>query len=1538
MNPTESYRTASADLNGVDSGPDEPRVLQAVEEYMAALEAGRAPDRDEFLTRHASIAGRLGDYLDGLELIARAGPQAATEAGDLAEAEPLGDFLLVRELGRGGMGVVYEAVQRSLNRRVALKVLPFAATMDSRQLQRFQNEARAAASLDHPHIVHVHAVGYERGVHYYAMQFIDGQTLAALIADLRQRGGRRVLPEAQPTTPHTPEPLAPESPPEDTVPRAAASTEWTPLDRAHFRRVAELGIQAAEALDHAHTLGIVHRDIKPANLLLDARGGLWVADFGLAHIQSDSRLTMTGDLIGTLRYMSPEQALAKRVVVDHRTDVYSLGATLYELLTLEPAYCGTDRHELLRQIAFEDPKSPRRIDKAIPSELETIVQKAMEKNPAERYATAKELADDLRRWLADEPIRAKRPGPVVRLRKWSIRHRRALVFATGVLALAVVALAASAIYATTAYHAEKVERQKAQEAERKAELAGGNEKQQREVAEKQRDEAEDQLYLADMQQAPRLLAIPDMLRLREILESHRPREGQRDRRGWEWYYLRGLCDRELLTIQEDCGGGLMTGISWLSKNRLQTKCECIKVWELDEPNKTASIRWRTSAFHNRTFLQQSQLSPDGSCLARLHSASGRDAFVQIEDVHSGQVIASLPTAYVSKLAWSPDGRRLAASSADSRNLKGTTQVGEARSILTIWEARSGKKLVTCQTKDPPTRESEGQGEPLVWSPDGKLLAEAGDIVQGVPTDRIWETDSGRQVRVFRLFAEGAASGARVGGWVWTGQRLVGLVTGYTNQFPVKYLAWSPDSKRLAIVPPHGEESASVTIQILDAATGQRTLTLPGGGDCVAWSPDGASMAIPSAYPRPAVVVWDATTGRERFTLRGHDGYRVSLVAWSPDGCRLASADNVNSVIKVWDVTQGPEFTRLVAHTTAVHSVAWNPDGKRLLSVADWDGTVKVWDWPRKELLFEVKGQQGEIGAAWSPDGNRLAVFSPTPKLGDLPWNSRIERHLLAVIRDGRTGKALRSLYGSIMKDGGTSNHPIAWSPDGSLLACQSIDNHLKVWDVRTGKEVELFPVKQKLTLAAGLAWSPDGRWLGLGLGLSGEGLLLCDSARPATGRVFPTGLRPGRAWSWSPDSRSLALFDNSGALRIFAVPGGQEAGPRLEALGEANSAAWNPGGDRLAIAGNDGALQVWEPKSGRQLLSLSGGTSLMCLSWSPDGSRLTADGKDGTVRVWDASSGYGLGPVSRPEEGLYQRVQRARLAYNRCLSLQDLGRHAEAEAALAEAVAEWEGFLRRGDPVPSAERELSFVLTRHAKRLWENQRLQDAEHSYRRALAVHREFASKLDKGSPSQKRAAAVEAQIQRELSLVLLEARLPALLKGKDKGKDAGECLALAQLCQLRKQFFAASAHFYAQAFKAEPKLANDLQAQHRFRAAWVAVVAGCGGGKDASNLGDEEHARLRAQALGWLRDELAAWRALLDKEPAKTKPMVAQQMQHWLNDPDFKGMRGPDALAMLPETEHKDWQKLWTDVADTLARAKAKGTVPPQKIAPAEAPKRE
>jgi serine/threonine protein kinase len=251
------------------------------------------------------------------------------------------------------MGVVYEAEQISLRRQVALKVLPFAATMDPRHLQRFHNEAQSAACLHHTNIVPVFSVGCERGVHFYAMQFIDGQPLSDLIRQLRERGKIASAPLGEVRT----EAYHP-APDAVATPRPVA--EMTPLTGEgrrgpdYYRKVVQLGVQAAEALDHAHQLGIVHRDIKPGNLLVDRRGNLWVTDFGLAHVRhSEASLTVSGQMVGTPRYMSPEQALARRVPIDHRTDVYSLGVTLYELLTLRPAFESEDRQELLHQNRLE---------------------------------------------------------------------------------------------------------------------------------------------------------------------------------------------------------------------------------------------------------------------------------------------------------------------------------------------------------------------------------------------------------------------------------------------------------------------------------------------------------------------------------------------------------------------------------------------------------------------------------------------------------------------------------------------------------------------------------------------------------------------------------------------------------------------------------------------------------------------------------------------------------------------------------------------------------------------------------------------------------------------------------------------------------------------------------------------------------------------------------------------------------------------------------------------------------------------------------
>jgi serine/threonine protein kinase len=438
------------------SGNASAELALVIERLNARLEAGEPVDVEEVLRQYPEHAAELRELLPAMALLVNL--SRSTVHGSIARDEngallgELGDYRLIREVGRGGMGVVYEAEQISLGRRVALKVLPFAATMDPRQLQRFKNEAKAAASLRHENIVHVYGVGCERGVHYYAMEFIDGLTLAHVIA---RRAGPRERPVDSPasvTVPYHRALTRPRSPDEPTAPAAALATERGPKGRDFYRTAAGLIAQAADALEHAHSFGIVHRDVKPANLLLDAAGKLYVSDFGLARFGSDAGLTMTGDLLGTLRYMAPEQALAKHNLVDHRADVYGLGATLYELLTGRPAVDGADKQEVLRRIAFEDPAPPRKHDGAIPVELETIALKAPAKDPAERYPSAAELADDLRRWLGHQTIRARRPSLRQRLDKWVRRHSAAVAAAAAAL---LVGLGLSTWLAVKARDAER---------------------------------------------------------------------------------------------------------------------------------------------------------------------------------------------------------------------------------------------------------------------------------------------------------------------------------------------------------------------------------------------------------------------------------------------------------------------------------------------------------------------------------------------------------------------------------------------------------------------------------------------------------------------------------------------------------------------------------------------------------------------------------------------------------------------------------------------------------------------------------------------------------------------------------------------------------------------------------------------------------------------------------------------------------------------------------------------------------------------------
>jgi serine/threonine protein kinase len=422
--------------------PRAERLAATLDRYMQELESGGIPpDVDELVAAHPDLADELRGYVDSLKVLhqmtagLRPMPTRAEPSAEPA-TKRLGDYDILREIGRGGMGIVYEARQLSLNRHVALKVLPFAAMMDEKQIARFRNEAQAAAQLHHPNIVPVHAVGQERGVHYFAMQYVPGQSLEAALRELHGEAGQGGAANADRSDKSTESAGAVaqalhEGALADTF--AAFTTKESTRSRRYCDSVARLMIQAADAIQHAHECGVIHRDVKPSNLLLDRQGKLWVTDFGLARMQSDSGVTITGDVVGTLRYMSPEQAAGATGLVDARADVYSLGATLYEMLTLRPAHSGDNRQQMLRNIETREPPAPRSTNASIPPDLETITLRAMAKSRDDRYLSAKQLADDLRRFLEGRPTIARRPTAFDRASKWALRHRAAVLVAAGVM-------------------------------------------------------------------------------------------------------------------------------------------------------------------------------------------------------------------------------------------------------------------------------------------------------------------------------------------------------------------------------------------------------------------------------------------------------------------------------------------------------------------------------------------------------------------------------------------------------------------------------------------------------------------------------------------------------------------------------------------------------------------------------------------------------------------------------------------------------------------------------------------------------------------------------------------------------------------------------------------------------------------------------------------------------------------------------------------------------------------------------------------------
>ncbi len=1211
---------------------------QVADEFLDRLNRGEHPDVDEYAHRHPELAEVIRRVFPALQVLkpgSGVDPAAPGEAVSTPAPGYLGDFRILREVGRGGMGVVYEAEQVSLRRRVALKVLPFAAALDGKQLQRFKNEAQAAAHLHHQNIVPVYAVGCERGVHYYAMQFIEGHTLAEMIQELRRFAGLEAADQAvltsappgmaevmasdlqsgkwapaprgatdlQPTVVHDASPGTPQAPAVETdvETRGRGDTGTNPVTGSprlsveaspFFRTVANLGVQSAEALEYAHQMGVIHRDIKPANLLVDGRGNLWITDFGLAQIQSDPRLTLTGDILGTLRYMSPEQALAKRVIVDHRTDIYSLGVTLYELLTLEPAFNGQDRQEVLRQISFEEPRAPRRLHKSIPVELETIVLKAMAKNPEERYATSGEVADDLERYLKDEPIRAKRPTVLQRARKWVRRHQ-ALVTTAAALTIAFLALAVTGLAVSNVL----ISRQKKEKEEALAEA-----RRNYDAAQEQRKRAED------------------------ASEEHRR------------HLVRMLVAHGVRLMDE---GDLLASLPWFAEALVRDQ---------KDPERVAMHRARLAAVLQQAPRLRQVLFHDGlvthaqfSPVGRFVATCSHDGTARVWDVANGKPV-SPPLRHggvVWGVAFSPDGGRLVT----ARRVAGTDP---AR----IWEVRTGKELATL---------AHGSGATYAeFSTDGSRVVTAGGNFA-----RVWNAATGEAItpplthrlqvwqasfspdRRWVLTASGAHTppGTHEGeARVWDAATGEPVTPPFAQGDDVRWAWFSPDGRRVVTSNNFGEA------RVWEVPAGKLVTTLGGSHPAgyAVFSPDGGRIATGGQFG--TARVWDAATGKAVTPVLKHAS-AVTCVAFSPDGLTVLTAC-LDGTVRLWDAGNGQPVAPPMYHGGAVMHAAFSPSGRRLVT-ASHDHSARIWDLDgHSGLVFfqRIPGVGSQIQAVFSPDGRQVLTWGETQptRIWDLDTGKQLVlKHNPELLRLGsgvshaafsRDGRLLLTTHydDTAQVWDATKGEPVArpfkhegdvlhgsFSPDGRCVVTASEDRTARVWSVATGAPITR-PLKHE-SLVRHAVFSPDGRWV---LTASHDQTARIWDAATGEPALTLKLAHAVYAASFSPDGQRVVTACGDGTAQVWDAVSGKPVGPPLRHGAVVTSGSFSPNGRWVVTAsGGDSTARVWDAATGQPVTPpLEHSFAVMGAVFSPDSRRVVTAARDSTARVWDAATGEPLTP------------------------------------------------------------------------------------------------------------------------------------------------------------------------------------------------------------------------------------------------------------------------------------------------------------------------